>query len=106
MDGKSQTMMYQSTLLILLVLPFALAAEARENRNTCGISIKDWCQSYRGDPCNRHKNTAACVADPKCYGTPYLGESMVACKFDERGFGLNCPTVGCTSQRPHRRPAP
>jgi len=28
---------------------------------------------------------------------PYLGESVVRCEFDERGFGTNCPTVGCKS---------
>jgi hypothetical protein len=99
-DGKTQTMMYRSTLLILLALLLPLAAEARENRRECGISIKDWCPSRPGDPCNRHKNATACKADLKCYGMPYRGESVVPCMFDERGFASNCPTVGCTSKRP------
>jgi hypothetical protein len=28
---------------------------------------------------------------------PYRGESLVACKFDARGFAENCPAVGCIS---------
>ena len=27
----------------------------------------------------------------------YEGESVVACMFDDAGFGTNCPTVGCVS---------
>jgi hypothetical protein len=66
------------------------------------MSISDWCPSYRGDPCNRHKNTTACKADLKCYGMGYRGESVVPCMPDERGFAFNCPTVGCTSNPPKR----
>ena len=105
-DGKTQTMMCRSTLVILIALLLPFAAEAREAKRACGISISDWCPSRPGDRCARHKNTETCKADPKCYGVPYKGESFVACMFDERGFASNCPTVGCTSQRPHRRPAP
>jgi hypothetical protein len=108
-NGKTQTMMYRSTLLILIALLLSLAAEARAAdtqaaARTCGTSPSDWCPSRRGDPCGRHKNGAACKADPKCYGMPYRGESLIACMFDERGFASNCPTVGCTS-RP-RQPKP
>ena len=100
-DSKMQTMMVRSTLLIIILVLLTYASEGwASGRRECGISLKDWCPSYRGDPCNRHKNTAACVADPKCFGMPYRGESLIACVFDERGFGSNCPTVGCTSRPP------
>ncbi len=102
-DGKMQTMMVRSSLLIIILVLLASASEGLANgRQTCGRQLNDWCPSYRGDPCNQHKNTAACMADLKCYGMPYKGESMVACKFDARGFASNCPTVGCTSKRPKR----
>ncbi len=68
----------------------------------CGMKLDDWCVNDPHDPCARHKNTAACQADKACYGLPYRGESLVACEFDSRGFGLNCPTVGCTSKPPRR----
>jgi hypothetical protein len=35
---------------------------------------------------------------------PYRGASFLPCVLDERGFGLNCPTVGCTGTPP--KPAP
>jgi hypothetical protein len=57
----------------------------------------DWCPAPQGDPCGQHKDVASCRADPRCGGRPYLGESVVACKLDARGFGENCPTVGCVS---------
>jgi hypothetical protein len=100
-------MMYRSTLLILIALLLsleagALAADVSTSARTCGVSPNDWCPSRRGDPCGRHKNTAACKADPKCFGMPYRGESLVACFLDERGFASNCPTVGCTSKPPKR----
>jgi hypothetical protein len=53
-----------------------------------------------GDSCGRHRNVAACRADPACYGMPYPGESLVACQLDGRGFASNCPTVGWTSTPP------
>ena len=40
------------------------------------------------------------MADLRCYGMPYRGESFVPCFLDARGFASNCPTVGCTSRRP------
>jgi len=43
------------------------------------------------------KPVASCKADGKCGGMAYTGESFVACKRDDRGFGTNCPTVGCIS---------
>jgi hypothetical protein len=110
-DGKMQTMMVRSSLLITFSLLLALVPEAQANgrrdvaRRDCGTRLEDWCPSYRGDPCNRHKTTAACKADRKCFGMPYRGVSFVPCFLDERGFASNCPTVGCTSRRPPRRPA-
>jgi hypothetical protein len=100
-------MMYRSTLRILVVLLLSLLlpsvpAQALETGKACGISLSDWCPSRPGDPCGRHKNTAACKADAKCYGMPYRGESLIACMYDARGFASNCPTVGCTNQRPKR----
>jgi hypothetical protein len=63
----------------------------------CGMKPTDWCAAPAGDPCGEHKDTAACKADAKCVGMPYRGESLVACQYDDRGFGTNCPTVGCRS---------
>ncbi len=104
-DGKMQRMMYRSTLLIAVALLLSLAAEVSASGRVCGTSIDDWCPAPRGDRCGRHKNTAACKADPKCYGMPYRGVSFVPCYLDKRGFAANCPTVGCTGKRPPRRPA-
>jgi hypothetical protein len=64
----------------------------------CGMNPSDWCPAPKGDPCGEHKDVASCRADPRCGGLPYLGESVVACKLDARGFGENCPTVGCVSR--------
>ncbi len=97
----------QSTLLRLLAL--ALAATVAGSLPTtaqsppCGMRTNDWCPAPAGDPCGRHSDTAACRADPACYGMRYRGESVIACILDERGFASNCPTVGCTSTPP---PAP
>ncbi len=102
-DGKTQTMILRSTLLIVVLVLLALPSGGRaDERDTCGLRYGDWCPSYRGDPWNRHKNAAACKADLKCYGIGYSGESAVACMPDERGFAFNCPTVGCTSNPPKR----
>ncbi|HXF89885.1 MAG TPA: hypothetical protein VNK48_16165 [Xanthobacteraceae bacterium] len=101
-------MIFRSSLVIGALLAVALPAAAHANgkraapARPCGTSIEDWCPSYRGDPCNRHKTTAECKADPKCYGILYRGVSFVPCFWDERGFASNCPTVGCTSRRPPR----
>jgi len=65
---------------------------------SCGANVTDWCPSPPADPCGAHRDTASCRADPRCGGMPYRGESVVACQFDARGFGLNCPTVGCISR--------
>ena len=106
-NGKMQTMMARSTLLIisfvLLAIPSGGNAGAQARRD-CGTHVEDWCPSHRGDRCNRHKTTAACKADLKCYGMPYRGESFIPCFLDERGFASNCPTVGCTSRRPAQKP--
>ena len=63
----------------------------------CGNGPGDWCAAPPGDPCGAHKDVAACRADPRCGGMRYHGESMVSCTLDSRGFGTNCPTVGCVS---------
>jgi hypothetical protein len=96
-------MIVRSSLLILSLVLLLCASEGRANgRRICGTSPGDWCPSYRGDPCNRHKSADACRTDPKCYGMPYRGESLIACMYDERGYASNCPTVGCTSRPPKR----
>jgi len=95
--------MIRSLLLMSILVLLACSPESQANgRTTCGMKLGDWCPSYRGDPCNRHKTIDTCKADPKCYGMPYRGESLIACMLDERGFASNCPTVGCTSRRPRR----
>ncbi len=97
-NGKAQTVMHRSTILMIAGL-FAspvtgLAAAA------CGTGMDEWCPALPGDPCGRHRNVAECKADPQCYGMPYRGVSFLPCVLDERGFGVNCPTVGCTSTPP------
>jgi hypothetical protein len=67
---------------------------------SCGASIDDWCPAPAGDPCGAHRDVASCKADSRCGGMAYTGESLVACKRDARGFGENCPTVGCVSLAP------
>jgi hypothetical protein len=69
----------------------------------CGFGPGDWCPAPAGDLCGRHRTAAECKADKACYGMEYRGESVVACRFDDRGFASNCPTVGCTSQRPGQK---
>jgi len=64
----------------------------------CGMSTDDWCPAPSGDACGRHKDVAACKADPKCKGMRYRGESFAPCKDDGSGFTPNCPTVGCISR--------
>jgi hypothetical protein len=92
------------SLLALAALTTAAApAPAAEQRRPCGMNSSDWCPAPPGDACGRHRNVAACRADPACYGMRYEGESLVACIIDQRGFASNCPTVGCTSTPP--RPA-
>jgi len=86
-----------SAIVVFLVTAGATAA------TPCGTKVDDWCVDNPADPCAHHPNAAACKADKSCYGLPYRGESVVACRFDERGFGLNCPTVGCTSTPPRQR---
>jgi hypothetical protein len=77
-------------------------AGAAAEQLQCGFGINDWCPAPPGDPCGRHRNVAACRADPACYGMPYRGESVVPCILDQRGFASNCPTAGCTSTPPRR----
>jgi len=66
----------------------------------CGLQPNDWCPAAASDPCGAHRAVEACRADTTCFGMPYRGESVVACARDARGFGINCPTVGCTSDAP------
>jgi len=94
---------FTSLSLPALAVLVAASAPAAAQSRPCGINPSDWCAAPAGDPCGRHRNVAACRADPACYGMPYQGESVVACQFDRRGFASNCPTVGCTSTPP--RPA-
>jgi|SRR5689334_23127651 hypothetical protein len=63
----------------------------------CGRDPHDWCAPPAGDPCGAHKTVESCRADNACRGMKFKGEGP-ECKTDERGFGLNCPTVGCISQ--------
>jgi len=66
-------------------------------REDCGTRPDDWCAPPAADPCGAHKDLTSCRADPRCGGRAYAGESVVACRLDARGFGENCPTVGCVS---------
>lgn len=77
--------------------PPSSAAGPRLTDKVCGVSLGDWCSAPLGDPCGAHPDVALCKADARCGGMPYRGESFVACKLDARGFGENCPTVGCVS---------
>jgi hypothetical protein len=99
-NGKTQTMIRTSTLLIAATMVFAADRDIWAQTPLCGVGLSDWCPAPPGDPCGAHGNTAQCKADPRCYGMPYRGESVVPCLFDARGFASNCPTVGCTSTRP------
>jgi hypothetical protein len=89
-------------LLLSLALS-GFAPAAAQQPPPCGMRPGDWCPAPPGDSCGRHRNAAACRADPACYGMPYRGESVVGCIFDERGFASNCPTVGCTGSPPAPR---
>jgi hypothetical protein len=95
--------MIQPSTLLIVVGFLALSAPAGAADRACGTAPGDWCPAPAGDPCGRHRNAAACRADPACYGMAYRGESMEACLPGERGFSPNCPTVGCVSTPPMRR---
>ncbi|MDQ0468976.1 hypothetical protein [Labrys wisconsinensis] len=84
-------------LLGLLAAPPAWAG------NACGLRPDDWCPAPAGDACGRHADVESCRRDQACTGMAYRGESLIACRRDERGFGLNCPTVGCKSRSPEGR---
>jgi hypothetical protein len=90
----------------LVVFAAPLVAITNAFAQPCGVSPNDWCGGPPGDSCGRHPNAASCKADNACFGLPYRGESTVACQFDTRGFGTNCPTVGCTSVAPMKRNSP
>jgi hypothetical protein len=87
-------------IAILLMPATTIVAFAQPGPRRCGFDAGDWCRAAPGDLCGRHMDTAACKADPTCYGMPYRGAAFAACVFDNRGFAFNCPTVGCTSRPP------
>jgi hypothetical protein len=91
-------MMHRST--ILMIATGLLVAVTDFAAAQCGTGIDHWCPAPAGDPCGQHRNVAECKADPKCYGMPFRGVSFLPCVLDERGFGVNCPTVGCTGTPP------
>ena len=108
-NGKRDDMHPAPIFLPIFLLATAIAtpvatpvADVPGRTLACGMNIDDWCPAPPGDPCGRHRDTAACMADPACYGMPYRGESFVPCVLDARGFSSNCPTVGCTSTPPPR----
>ena len=89
-------------IFISALLIVTTATHAGAQGRLCGMGGTDWCPAPPGDTCGRYHSTASCKADPKCFGMPYRGESVVACILDTRGFASNCPTVGCTSTPPRR----
>src|SRR5260370_29021181 len=89
-----------SLLGVAALLVAAAPAPAAAQPRACGMNPSDWCPAPAGDPCGRHRNVAACRADPACNGMRYEGESVVACQVDGRGFASNWPTVGCSSTPP------
>jgi hypothetical protein len=91
-----------SLLVLAALLAAAAPSPAAAQGRPCGLNPRDWCPAPAGDPCGRHRNVAACRADPACYGMRFEGESLTACNLDPRGFASNCPTVGCTSTPPRR----
>lgn len=76
----------------------AVTPEVAPADPNCAVSFGGWCPSPPGDPCGAHKNEADCRADKACVGMPYLGESVVPCMPDGKGFSSNCPAVGCVSK--------
>lgn len=86
--------------VVFACVMFGLPALAAGQPAACGLRPDDWCAAAASDPCGRHRTVSACRADKACFGLPYRGESVVRCSRDERGFGINCPTVGCTSDAP------
>lgn len=91
-----------SNVLPIAILVAMSAVSAQAQPRPCGMRVNDWCPVAATDPCGRHADVSACKADPACYGIKYTGESVVRCILDARGFGSNCPTVGCTSTPPQK----
>ncbi len=85
----------RSTVFLLVSLCASLPAAAQSG--SCGMKYNDWCPAPAGDACGRHRNVDACKADASCRGVKFRGASVIACTTDARGFGVNCPTVGCQS---------
>src|SRR5258708_37622865 len=89
-----------SLLGLAALMAAAAPAPAAAQSRVCGINPSDWCSAPAGDPCGRHRNVAACRADPACYGMPYQGESGGGWQLDGRGLASNCPAVGWHSTPP------
>jgi hypothetical protein len=87
----------------IFAAPAYALGDTPSEEKPCGYSPSDWCPAKPGDPCGRHHSKDDCRADMRCYGMLYRGESFAACLSDGRGFASNCPTVGCTSEKPKRR---
>jgi hypothetical protein len=83
------------TVRACLLLSVVMSASFARAENICGASPSDWCTSPKDGACGRHMNEADCRADDNCAALRYSGESVVACRWDERGFADNCPAVGC-----------
>lgn len=83
--------------LLALLLALVGASCAATPQRPCGLSPDDWCTLDPHDPCSAHRDARSCAADARCVGVAYRGESLVACRYDARGFNGNCPTVGCRS---------
>jgi len=84
----------------ILMIAAGLLAGSAAFASECGKGLDHWCPAPPGDPCGLHRNVPECRADLRCYGMPYRGASFLPCILDARGFGVNCPTVGCTSTPP------
>jgi len=94
-------MMHRSTILMIAIL---LARPARASPRRVRGGMDEWCPAPPAIPAASTATVSECKADAKCYGMPYRGVSFLPCVLDERGFGVNCPTVGCTSTPP--KPVP
>jgi hypothetical protein len=102
-NGKAQTIMMHRSTILMIAIQLA-SPTAGFAAGECGTGMDEWCPAPPGDPCGQYRNVSECKADAKCYGMPYRGVSFLPCVLDERGFGVNCPTVGCTSTPP--KPVP
>ena len=118
--------MHISVSILSAALLVMQVADQPVRPSDCGMETTDWCTDpglpgfrvicvSRASPTYgpRPATPAAAIATwrpakPTRNATamPYQGLSCVPCMLDERGFASNCPTVGCTSTPPRRRPRP